>query len=172
LAHALELYFDANADEAVREIWRAMDSPLIDAGARPHVSLAVAEWCDCEPLRQALDLSRIHNLAITFESIGAFHDPEQPVVYLAARKSPPLAALQHEVWHHFVIRARNPRPMYSPPHWLPHCTLTYGIENVDALIARCSSVRLPIEARVVEIGLVDVTPSKVTTVWTETVKEN
>ena len=46
MAHALELYFDANADAAVREIWRAIDSPLIDAAARPHISLAVAESCD------------------------------------------------------------------------------------------------------------------------------
>ena len=163
MAHALELYFDANAEAAVREIWRAINSPLIDAGARPHIALAIAEWCDCEPLREALDLTRIHNLAITLESFGAFREPE-PVVYLAARKSAPLAALQHEVWHHFVIRATNPQPQYSPPHWVPHCTLTYGSAIADI------DVRLPIEARVIEIGLVDVTPSKVTPIWM--VKQN
>ncbi|MHB1431893.1 MAG: hypothetical protein ACYCVZ_07245 [Streptosporangiaceae bacterium] len=50
MAHALEMYFDDQADAAVRELWRL----LADAGLpslatrthrrhRPHVSLAIAE---------------------------------------------------------------------------------------------------------------------------------
>ena len=167
MAHALELYFDANADAAVRDLWRSIDSPLLAAGARPHVSLAVADTCECDPLRTALDLTRIHNVEITMESLAAFREP-QPVVVLAVRKTPRLAALQEDVWHHFTIRATNPRLEYAPHHWVPHCTLTYGIDDADAVMARCRAARLPIEARIVEMGLVDVTPSKSTPIWTET----
>jgi 2'-5' RNA ligase len=166
MAHALELYFDADADEAVRAIWRAIDSPLIAAGARPHVSVAVAETCDAVALREALDFSRVHDLHIVLESVDAFPGDEG-VVFLRAHESPALKALQHDLWHHFVMRADQPREHYSPPHWIPHCTLAYGVADVAETISKCDVARLPIDARVTEIGLVDVTPSKVTTLWTE-----
>ena len=165
MAHVLELDFDDDADRAVREIWRTLDSPMIAAGARPHVSLAIADSCDCEPLREALDLGRIHGLAITLDRVDCFRKKDQ-VVYLAAKKTATLAALHHDVWHHFVLRAENPWPLYAPQVWIPHCTLTYGVDVDDAL-AKCRDVRLPIEAHVIAIGIVDATPEKVTPIWTE-----
>lgn len=162
MAHALELYFDAAADAAVRDLWRAVDSPLLAAGARPHVSLAVADVCDCDALRTALDLTRIHNIEITMESLAVLREPE-PLVYLAVPKSPRLAALQEDVWHHFTIRATNPRSYYSPHHWVPYCAIAYGVDHVDVTLGK----RLPIHAHVIEIGLADVTRTKSTPIWTE-----
>lgn len=145
--HALVVFFDAEADQAVRSLWRRI-------GARfelpPHLTYAAAGTIGPKvraELRE--DLSRLwlpdlwlHTLSATEDSLqlGAVVDAELLAVHSAV----------HDV---LAGRVKNPLGRYLPGNWVPHCALAEG-EDVVAAFAELHPVT-PIRAKVRELAVVD-----------------
>jgi hypothetical protein len=145
--HALVVFFDAEADQAVRSLWRRI-------GARfelpPHLTYAAAGTIGPKvraELRE--DLSRLwlpdvwlHTLSATENSLrlGAVVDAELLAVHSAV----------HDV---LAGRVKNPHAQHLPGNWVPHCALAEG-EDVVAAFTQLHPIT-PIRAKVRELAVVD-----------------
>jgi 2'-5' RNA ligase len=169
MAHALEMYFDDEADAAVRELWQR----LTDAGLpslairthrrhRPHVSLAVAESladADLAPLRSVLVA---HQPILQLYVLGTFPG-EGGALFLGVRVTAELLAFHAQVHAALGGQPVEHWPYYQPGNWVPHCTLAEGLGQAEAgkafgLLAGYE----PIEATVLAGGIKDIATGSIT----------
>ncbi|MEZ5381882.1 MAG: hypothetical protein R2754_08820 [Microthrixaceae bacterium] len=156
---AVELYFDAETDDAVRRLWEALGRRGLNTrgedASHPHLSLVVSDGHQPERLREELAglnwavLSRMR-----FAGIGYFEDPG--VLFLAASPTVELLELQQQT--HRIVSVRDPglvRPFYRPGSWMPHCTLAMPVtphELPYALEAIGPGMEI-VEARITGLGM-------------------
>ncbi|MCK6461310.1 MAG: 2'-5' RNA ligase family protein [Planctomycetes bacterium] len=150
---AVELCFDADAERAVLEVWKAVravsgSGMLFDLRARPHVSLAAYP----EGAPGAVDaVARFQaaQMPFAFASAGTFPGGEG-VVFLAPVVDDALLRL-HREWHALV-----PGGMahYAPGAWVPHCTVGFRLPDVAPAVAAARAA-LPIRGRYSSIALVE-----------------
>lgn len=162
MAHALEMYFDDQADVSVRSLWQL----LTDAGLpslatrthrlhRPHVSLAVAESlasAELAPLRSAL---KAHQPTPRLYVLGTFPGSEG-ALFLGVQASADLLVFHAEVHAALAGEQVEHWPYYLPGNWVPHCTLAEGLNKAQA--ARAFGVLYgyePITAIVSAVGIKD-----------------
>ncbi len=165
---AVELYFDDDAEQAVKSLRAALyeagvpPSPrLLDS--RPHVSLVGAAASSPEPLIEAVEdfASRSPPLPVTIEAVAGFAGSGH-ILYLAP--TPTRALLEHHAAFFATLEGREVAPSdhYRPGRWIPHCTLEMGIppEALGRAFAVIREALQPIEGRFVEIGMVSPPPAQ------------
>jgi 2'-5' RNA ligase len=169
MACALEMYFDAEADAAVRSLWQR----LADAGLpslatlthrrhRPHVSLAVAEslaGADLAPLRAVL-MGRRPTLSLYV--LGTFPGSEG-ALFLGVAVTAELLAFHADVHAALATQPAEYWPYYLPGSWVPHCTLAQGLNRTQA--ARAFGLLHgyePITATVSQVGITDTATGSIT----------
>jgi hypothetical protein len=66
------------------------------------------------------------------------------------------------LWKEFATMARDCWSHYSPPQWVPHCTLAMGLESQQMARALdiCQPTGWPLLGTVTEIGLIETRPIK------------
>ncbi|HEV2376901.1 MAG TPA: 2'-5' RNA ligase family protein [Streptosporangiaceae bacterium] len=138
MAHAIEMFFDEQADAAVRGLWQRLADAGLPSPAtlthrqhRPHVSLTVASslgGVDLGPLRAVL-ASRLPTLRLNV--LGAFPGPER-VVFLGAVVTSELLACHASAHAALAGQPVGHWPYYLPGNWVPHCTLTWGLDTAQA----------------------------------------
>lgn len=163
MADALELFFDAGSEAAVRAMWGNLEARGLRSMAttshgrhRPHVSLTVADRITpaqakaaVEPLRGANDLS------LRLGSVAVFPG-RQGVLYLSVVPTLRLLRLHREVHASLVGAGVESGRHYLPDAWVPHCTLAQGLTQEEVTSAvRAVKRQRPIEADVVSVGIVD-----------------
>jgi 2'-5' RNA ligase len=163
---AVELYFDSASEEIIRDLWRAIaaagfPSSLLEAGYRPHISLAICESLDVAAIRPALSsfAGNLSPFSCTLSHIGIF-PTMQGVLFLGPTVTTELLDLHASFHTLFASYARDQHEYYLPGRWVPHCTLTYDIstpEIAGAMMTACQA-SLPIEVKLEEIGISDVSP--------------
>jgi hypothetical protein len=163
------MYFDDQADAAVRRLWQR----LADAGLpslatrthrqhRPHVSLAVAEslaGADPAALRSVL-LSR--RPALSLYTLSTF-PRATGVLFLGVQVTPELLAFHADV--HAALGGLPIRPWayYLPGNWIPHCALAEGLAGSEAGRAFGLLVDYqPITAEVTSAGIKDTATGAIT----------
>jgi 2'-5' RNA ligase len=163
MAHALEAFFDDQADAAVRRLWQRLDEVGVPSLARfshrrhrPHVSLAVAAAIPPKT-RDALraDLALLAIPRLWLYTLGTF-PTEQNGLFLGAVVDTELLAV-HSATHDVLAgRVRQPWAYYLPGAWVPHCTLAQDLtsEQLARGIAALHPVR-PIRAEVACLGVTD-----------------
>jgi hypothetical protein len=169
VAHAIEMYFDDQADAAVRRLWELLAEAGLPSLAtrthrrhRPHVSLVVAESladADLAPLRAVL-MSR--RPALSLYVLGTFPGTEGLLI-LGVQVTAELL-----VFHAGVHAALAGQPIrhwayYLPGNWIPHCALAEGLDRSEAgqafgLLADYE----PITAEVTSVGMKDTATGAVT----------
>ena len=162
---AVELYFDEDGEARVRTIWRALAEQgtsafLLDAGARPHVSLAVLDDTDLDTLLAVVSAfsSELPYVRLEIASVGAFPTP-QGVIFLAPVVDENLLAVHAELCDRLALEGIAPNRYYQPGAWVPHCTVAQHVEAVHLGAALSLTLELArdFEAlEVVEIGVVEV----------------
>ncbi|MCB9688191.1 MAG: 2'-5' RNA ligase family protein [Alphaproteobacteria bacterium] len=165
--HAVELYFDDQTEALVRRLWRL----LADAGAedsqhvlglRPHLSLTVAEGVDTDGMREVLAewAARTEPFAVTLSSIGVFPG-ERGVVFLAPTPRARLLQVHADFQVAFAGFLGKQQAWYRPDRWVPHVTLAHvgGAARAGRVLATSWDQALPIEGRVVQVGLSKIRPS-------------
>jgi len=167
---AVELYFDPASETTIRRIWQAiaqagLNSPMLEAGYRPHVSLAVYDddILDANSLIQDLAAyaPTTAPFSLALSSIGLFPTAEG-VLFFGVTVTKDLLELHTGFHRAFARYADRLRPYYTVGNWVPHCTLSAGVsvEEVTAILSICWSKPLPIQGQVEEIGLAKVSPSR------------
>lgn len=163
MANALEMFFDDDAEAAVRDLWRTLDSIGVPSLAtkthrkhRPHVTLAVAGSVPAgtrKQLRSEFSLLSIPDLWLY--TLGTFPG-EEPVLLIGAVVDTELLAVHSAVHDVLAGKVTNPSAYYFPGGWVPHCTLAQGItaDQVSAGFAALHPLE-PIKASVAEIGVTD-----------------
>lgn len=163
MPYAVELALDPTATAAVRRVWRELEDAGITymarAGARPHVSLGIWETLDHAAFEAELTqfAAETPPLPITLASVGLF---PAVAVFLAPTVTRELLGL-HAGFHRRVERlGTSPWRHYAPGAWVPHCTLAtdLGHDQFEPALGIARRVALPLECRLVEIGIVEFRP--------------
>ncbi|GAB3000655.1 2'-5' RNA ligase family protein [Saccharothrix stipae] len=147
--HALVVFFDAEADQAVRTLWRRI-------GARfelpPHLTYAAAGTIGPKvraELRE--DLSRLWLPDVWLHTLSATENRLQ----LGAVVDGELLAVHSAVHDVLAGRVKHPNAQHLPGNWVPHCTLVDGEEaDVKAAFAELHPIA-PIRAKTREMAIVD-----------------
>jgi 2'-5' RNA ligase superfamily len=160
---AIEMTFDAAAEERVRRIFRriagaGLPSRLLERGLAPHVSLAV-----CDELSPAEFAPRLAEFAageraqrIALATPSTFATAEG-VLFLGPVVTRALLDL-HARFHPLFERAAiSPWSHYLPGAWVPHCTLTFGLDpkQLGEAMQVCAGAGLPIEATLESVAIVE-----------------
>jgi 2'-5' RNA ligase len=163
------MYFDGEADAAVRRLWQR----LADAGLpslatrthrrhRPHVSLAVAEsLADVDPgsLRSVLMSGRPTLSLYTLSTFPA----ATGVLFLGVQVTAELLAFHADV--HAALGGQPIRQWayYLPGNWIPHCALAEGLDRSEAgrALELLADYR-PITAEVTSAGIKDTATGAIT----------
>lgn len=165
---AIELYFDEVAEAAVRHIWQAIadagfKSPMQDAGYRPHISLAVYDddALDLDGLQQTLKsfVGTLPPFFVDLSNIGIFPTNEG-IIFLGATVTQTLQRIHADFHAAFAEFAGDLRPYYQVNHWVPHCTLAYGLspDEIAAILLLGWQAPLPLRAQACQIGIAQVSP--------------
>jgi 2'-5' RNA ligase len=169
VAHAVELYFDDQADSAVRSMWQVLAQaglPSLATGThrrhRPHVTLAVAEslaGADLSPVRSAL---AGHRPPLRLYVLGTFPGTGG-ALFLGVQVTADLLAFHAGVHAALDGQGGQQWPYYLPGSWIPHCTLAEGLDRAEA--ARAFGLlygREPIAAAVTAAGIKDTATGTIT----------
>lgn len=165
---AIELYFDESTDTNIRHIWEiiaesGVKSYMRNAGYRPHISLAVYDndALDVDGLQQTLRsfADTLTPFFVGFSYIGVFPTNEGGL-FLGATVSQKLQQAHTSFHATFAGFAVDLRSYYQVNHWVPHCTLAYGLPSNDiaAILPLGWQIPLPLGAQVEQIGITQVSP--------------
>jgi 2'-5' RNA ligase len=165
MPYAIELAPDLSAAAAVRRLWGELEAAgipsMAQSGARPHVSLGIWERLE----RAAFDAelaafaAATAPLPISLVKVGVF---PSVAVFLAPEVTPALLDL-HAGFHHRVgPYGSAPWDHYRPGVWVPHCTIAMDLasDQFPAALEIARRAPLPLEGRLVEIGIVEFRPVK------------
>jgi len=169
VAHALEMYFDHEADTAVWKLWQV----LADAGLpslatlthrqhRPHVSLTVAESLACADLAPLRSVLGAHRPTLHLYVLGTFPE-SQGALFLGVPATADLLAFHADVHAALADQPVEHWPYYLPGNWVPHCTLAEGLDKDDA--AKAFGLLygyVPITTTVASIGIKDTVTGAIT----------
>lgn len=169
MAFALEMYFDAAADAAVRRIWGVLESrgvvsagrgPVVDA--RPHVSLCVFDSAPMDAVERvvAARTSRLQGLSVVLSSLGFFRTAES-VAFLGVIPTERLLRVQREVAADVLPIAVGYWDYYRPDAFVPHCTLASNVRDFAATADAVTTAALPVEATVTSVGVIEVPSGEV-----------
>ena len=161
MAQALECYFDAEADAAVRALWQRLEqagvpSPATHGGHRPHVTFAVAGAIPAAARKDlTTDLTRLALPRLWLYTLGTFPTAENGL-FLGAVTDAELLAVHVAVHDTLAGRVRDPWASYLPGAWVPHCTLAQDV-TPDQLATAFTALHpiTPVRARIAEIGVHD-----------------
>jgi len=165
MPYAVELALDPTSADAVRLCWRELEAAGITwmarSGARPHITLGI--WDTLERDAAEFAVSKLGEettpVRLTLASVGLFPGV---AVFLAPTVTRELLDLHAGFHRRFGGLGGAAWDHYRPGTWVPHCTLATDLEPErfgDAL-AIAARVPLPIECRLVEIGIVEFRPVK------------
>jgi 2'-5' RNA ligase len=169
VAHALEMYFDEEADAAVRRLWlRLADAGLPSLATRthrlhrPHVSLMVAESLAGADLARLRPVLRARRPAVRLYILGTFPG-RNGALFLGVPVTAELLAFHAEVHAALADQPARHWPYYLPGNWVPHCTLAEGLSDDEAGQAFALLYgHEPIMAMVAAVGIKDTTTGSVT----------
>ena len=147
--HALVVFFDAEADQAVRSLWRRIGATFEQP---PHLTYAAAGTIGPKvraELRE--DLSRLWLPDVWLHTLSAAENTLQ----LGAVVDAELLAVHSAVHDVLAGRVKHPNAQHLPGNWVPHCTLLDGEDaDVKAAFAELHPIT-PIRAKTREMAIVD-----------------
>ena len=168
MPYAIEMSFDPVSDGKIRDIWceladKGISSDMRDLGAMPHISLTVFNQLDIEDAERKLSAfaEEVSPFPVLLSNLGVFCS-DLSVLFLGPVVNAELIGAHRKTHELFVGDRPSEWEYYLEGNWVPHCTLAMDIprEMVPRAVESCMAVRLPIEATVTEIGLVEFRPVK------------
>ncbi len=170
MSYATILHFDPATEDAVYAIWDALeavvDQPMRDLAVRPHITLATSDHIDQHALAAATATFAASALPfrVALSSIGLFATDEG-VLFYGVTVSRALLELHAEYSRIFGHHARQPNAYYRLGAWVPHVTLTMGLDEarIGEALAIARRAPLPLHGTVHEISIVRVPDGPVET---------
>lgn len=169
MGYAIELFYDDEAEQAVRKVWDGIGTALGKAslselGARPHVSLAVYD----DDLVTTGFPEQLHEFAQSIYPFDSFLSSvsvftrQDGVVFLAPVVTRQLLAVHAQFHDVFSRHEKTVVAHYLPGNWVPHCTVAIDLAapELTEAMAYCCEAFQPVTGRFQEIGLVEFRPVK------------
>lgn len=165
---AVVLYFDEINERKFLNIWESLakeglSTNLIEAGIRPHITLAIYDELECRPCENKLAKIASQTKPIKFQitHLGLFKDPE-PVVFAAPTFTQEFLDFHKQIHAVLAKESKNPWEKYLPDQWVPHCTLALGFDpaNLDMIIRNCLVLEFPMDIQANQVGVVEFQPMK------------
>ncbi|MCL2194442.1 MAG: 2'-5' RNA ligase family protein [Oscillospiraceae bacterium] len=159
--YALELFFDEQSEQRIRDDWRQVGNDyLLRVQSTPHVTLGI--FSDIPPAQADATLQaaakRIAPFPMQFASVGAFVSPHM-WLYLAPTVTQHLLDLHARLHDVFAFCDSAKFPYYHVGNWVPHCAITPA-ENAQQL-ARATEILAqahePFTAQVTRMAWVEIT---------------
>jgi 2'-5' RNA ligase len=167
---AVELFFDAQAEAAVRRLWDALDDggcPSIASQRsrhyRAHLSLAVFDTDEDLRLPLTEALRDVELPPLVLGHLGVFPG-RRSVVFVGVSPSAALVDL-----HDTIERAVPDRPdatSHTAAAWTPHCTLATRVRDPARAIDIVARRFRPIEAHGESVHLLDTSRGELVEVTT------
>jgi 2'-5' RNA ligase len=163
---AIEFFLDEQSAGVVRQIWKAIAEAGISAylhtsGVRPHLTLAVGNEIDGPGVEAALRkwAAETTPRQVTFANLG-LTPAENANVYLSSVVTADLLALHAELHDRLAGLVESSWERYQPGRWVPHCTLVERVppDLFGGTLNIARRAPLPLDARLVEIAVVDFGP--------------
>lgn len=168
MSYAVMLYFNPKTETIINELMVKLSnqmgvSELLPAGFRPHLTLTGFEDPPPEGFTDGLRLfaSKNKRIPIRLSAVGAFQT-DQGVVYLAPVVTSDLLVLHQRFYQMMNTFSIESNPYFAPGHWIPHCSVAYGLnsEKAGQAIAKILAMELSIQGDLVSIGLTEFVPIK------------
>jgi 2'-5' RNA ligase len=168
MPYGIMLYFDNRTERTINSIWQALakhnlTSSMLDEGIRPHITLAIYEELDSRPCENEMIklLSNTPSPSIQFTHLGLFTNPE-PVIFAAPLVTKVLLDFHNELHLKLADEGKRSWEFYEPGKWVPHCSLALGykVENQAEIFRLCQEMPLPMNAQVIQMGVVNFKPVK------------
>ncbi len=163
MPYAVELALDSESAATVRRAWRELADAGIGyvagSGARPHVTLGI--WGAIDRTRAEAEVARFAAetapVRLTLASVGLFPGV---AVFLAPTVTADLLDLHAGFHRRFDRLGHGAWDHYRQGTWVPHCTLATDLEpdQFAGALAIAGRVPLPLECRLVEVGIVEFRP--------------
>lgn len=166
MPYAVILDFDDHSSSPIDRVWTSIhDSGLTanmtDAGIRPHLTLAVYDQLTCQPCENRLAqlAAQTRRISLRMSYFGFFTDPE-PVLFVAPIPTRQLIRFHTDVLAALDIDGNDPRDIYKPGQWIPHCTLAIGFEKdkLKDVMDLTFSLELPLDISASSISVVEYQP--------------
>ena len=165
MPYAFELALDPETAAVVQRVWRELADAGIEymaaSGARPHVTLGIWEALDHEGAEAELKrfATETPPVSLTLASVGLFPGV---AVFLAPTVTAELLELHAGFHRRFGDLGRASWDHYRPGIWVPHCTLAMELppDRFSEALAIAARMPLPLEARLIEVGIVEFRPVK------------
>lgn len=166
MPYAVMLYLDIQTENKIRKVWQTLSehkfaTGVLDAGIRPHITLAIYDELDCRPCENELAkiTSKTASMAFQLTHLGIFTNPE-PVVFAAPMPTKEFLVFHENLHASLVTEAKKPWELYQPGNWVPHCTLAldFKVENMAEIIRLCQTLPFPMDVRAVQVGMIEFQP--------------
>lgn len=168
MAYAIELFLDQETCKHIRRVWERLHDlgiggPLYDSGAFPHITLSIFDDLDLETSKEGIDLlaERFSSFNLAFTRIATFTEVRN-VVFLKAEDSPELIEMKRLL--STTLETTSAKEWYYSRHerWIPHVTLAIDvpIEKMSTAVRIAEDIPLPLESRVLRVGVVQMDPLK------------
>jgi 2'-5' RNA ligase len=165
MAYATQLFFDPTCETRVRRLCTMLREAGIngsvlteDVKARPHITLHISERVDEDRMRQACrrTASQFSAMPVSFASLGIFPGALS-VVFLAPVITEDLLQMHRYVHAEEREWASGSWNLYTPPRWVPHCTLVNRADkdSVKDIVETVSEISFPISGELVELGVAE-----------------
>ena len=163
------MYFDDQADAAVRRLWQVLAEAGLPSLAththrrhRPHVSLAVAESLAAADLAALRTVLTSRRPVLSLYVLGTFPG-SGGALFLGVTVTADLLAFHGGVHAALAGQPAGHWPQYLPGRWVPHCTLAEGLDKAGAAMAFGLLYGYePITATVASAGIKDTRTGEVT----------
>ena len=162
LPYSIGVYFDADGEAAIRQVWADLAAADIAdymhlTGQRPHLTLGIYKHLDLDAAHAALAQISAETapIPLSFQYLAVF--PVSRSIFLGPVVTAPLLKLHKSV--HEAVRplAELPNfPYYLPEKWVPHCGLAIEVDadKVPAAIALSSqALRFTFDVTITKIGI-------------------
>ena len=131
--YAIIATFDCVSTNKVRELQNELTNIIETnelAGVEPHITLADYKELDVNLYTKRLEefVAFQENIStVTFPSVGTF--PTNGTIFLAPTITDELLRLHHSYHDYFKTFHDNSNSYYVPGKWVPHCTISNGLNS-------------------------------------------
>lgn len=156
--------FDPASDGRIRDLWvrlaqAEIPSLLLTHAYLPHVSLAGCDALDVPDFAAELERFAAAEppLAVQLATLSTF-GTDEGVLFLGATKTRALLELHERFWRRLGPLMRGPWAYYRPEQWVPHCTLTFGLDPLQlgaAIPIGVGAKLLPLSVTLESVRLVE-----------------
>lgn len=160
--------FDERTEQSIKEIWKELKDESISFYAyevenrTPHITLAsYNNLNEMEFIKRMTSVyDNMSTIDIRFNTIGSFFN--SGTLLLLPVMTTDIFRLHTNHHEYFESFNDNPRSLYLPNDWIPHCTIANRLtsEKLKEAFSYCSNRQYSIVGKIKELSLIKISSEK------------